>query len=54
MEQEQKSTYKFPNAMIYTIRSPNTSKYYIGSTIQSLSKRFSCHKSKWITGKYGT
>jgi hypothetical protein len=54
MEQEQKSTYKFPNAVIYTIRSPNTDKYYIGSTIHSMSKRFSQHKTSFASGRNST
>ena len=35
---------KFNESMIYTIRSPHTDKYYIGSTTQILCKRFSDHK----------
>jgi len=35
---------KFNTAMIYTIRSPHTEQYYIGSTTQILCKRFSDHK----------
>ena len=34
---------KYNNSMIYTIRSPATDKYYIGSTTQILCKRFSDH-----------
>ena len=35
---------KFNKSMIYTIRSPHTDKYYIGSTTQKLCKRFVDHK----------
>ena len=35
---------KYNTSMIYTIRSPTTDKYYIGSTTQKLCKRFSDHK----------
>ena len=35
---------KYNKSMIYTIRSPATNKYYIGSTTQKLCKRFSDHK----------
>ena len=35
---------KYNKSMIYTIRSPATDKYYIGSTTQNLCKRFSDHK----------
>ena len=35
---------KYNKSMIYTIRSPATDKYYIGSTTQLLCKRFSDHK----------
>ena len=34
----------YNNGKIYTIRSPTTDKYYIGSTTQLLSRRFSVHK----------
>jgi hypothetical protein len=34
----------YQNGKIYSIRSPNTDKYYIGSTVQSLSQRFAGHK----------
>ena len=34
-------------AKIYTIRSPQTDEIYIGSTIDSLAKRFYCHKKKY-------
>ena len=36
----------YNNGKIYTIRSPTTDKYYIGSTTQLLSKRFSVHKKQ--------
>ena len=35
---------KYNTSMIYSIRSPHTDKYYIGSTTQKLCKRFSDHK----------
>ena len=38
---------KFNKSMIYTIRSPHTDKYYIGSTTQILCKRFVDHKSQY-------
>ena len=38
---------KFNESMIYTIRSPHTDKYYIGSTTQILCKRFVNHKSHY-------
>ena len=34
---------KYNKSMIYTIRSPHTEQYYIGSTTQILCKRFSDH-----------
>lgn len=34
----------YQNGKIYTIRSPHTTKYYIGGTTQTLAKRFSYHK----------
>lgn len=37
----------YKNGKIYTIRSHQTDKFYIGSTTQPLSKRFHCHKSKY-------
>jgi hypothetical protein len=37
---------KYQKAKIYTIRSPNTNKIYIGSTIADLSKRFYQHRIK--------
>ena len=45
----------YKNGKIYTIRSYQTDKIYIGSTTQSLSKRLSCHKSNYknyLDGKY--
>ena len=39
------------NGKIYTIRHPETDKYYIGSTTQSLSKRLAKHKSN-LNNKY--
>ena len=38
---------KYNTAMIYSIRSPATEKYYIGSTTQILCKRFGDHKKKY-------
>lgn len=37
----------YKNGKIYTIRSHQTDKYYIGSTCTMLSKRLSKHKSKY-------
>jgi hypothetical protein len=37
----------YNNGKIYSIRSPHTEYIYIGSTIQSLSKRFSGHKGSY-------
>ncbi len=37
----------YSNAKIYTIRSPNTEMYYIGSTTQPLSKRLQQHKTEF-------
>jgi hypothetical protein len=34
---------RYENGKIYTIRSPNTDKYYIGSTCNTLSKRYYQH-----------
>lgn len=34
----------YANGKVYTIRSPNTDKFYIGSTTQSLSKRMTKHR----------
>jgi hypothetical protein len=38
---------KYNTAMIYTIRSPYTEQYYIGSTTQILCRRFSDHKMNY-------
>ena len=38
---------KYNNSMIYTIRSPHTDKFYIGSTTQKLCRRFANHKSAY-------
>ena len=38
---------KYNNSFIYTIRSPHTDKFYIGSTTQKLCKRFANHKSDY-------
>ena len=40
----------YSNGKIYTIRSSQTDKYYIGSTTTSLAKRFSKHKCAYNTG----
>lgn len=40
----------YKQGKIYTIRSPNTDKYYIGSTTQPLHKRFYEHKRKYENG----
>ena len=37
---------KYAKAIIYAVRSPNINKFYIGSTICSVKKRFIQHKSK--------
>lgn len=37
----------YKNGKIYTIRSHQTDKIYIGSTTQPLSKRLSCHKANY-------
>ena len=45
----------YKNGKIYTIRSFETDKYYIGSTTQSLSKRLSKHKNDYkvyLNGKF--
>ncbi len=44
IKKESKNIYE--NGKIYTIRSPRTDKFYIGSTCNPLSKRFYQHKSK--------
>ena len=38
---------KYNNSFIYTIRSPYTNKFYIGSTTQILCKRLANHKSNY-------
>ena len=46
---------KFHNSKIYTIRSPQTDKYYIGSTTQILCKRLTNHKTdydRYLKGIY--
>ena len=45
---------KYNTAMIYTIRSPNTENYYIGSTTQILCKRFSDHNINYKSYLKGT
>ena len=40
----------YVNGKIYTIRSYQTDKYYIGSTCSTLTKRLSCHKGKYKNG----
>ena len=44
----------YASGKIYTIRSPNTDKFYIGSTTQSLSKRMVKHRSAYNTQKHTT
>ena len=44
----------YANGKIYTIRSYQTDKYYIGSTTQPLSKRLSGHKTKFNQGNMDT
>ena len=47
---------KYNTSFIYAIRSPNSDKFYIGSTVCKLSKRFSLHKSvykSYINGVIG-
>ena len=48
-----KNDNKYLNGKIYTIRSHQTDKYYIGSTIQPLHKRLHCHRKdlKYNAGK---
>ena len=41
----------YKNGKIYVIRSHQTDQVYIGSTTQSLAKRFSCHKSNYKINK---
>lgn len=38
----------YTNGKIYTIRHPDSEKYYIGSTCQPIHKRFNGHKTKYI------
>ena len=45
---------KYNKSMIYTIRSPATDKYYIGSTTQILCKRFSDHNVNYKSYLKGT
>ena len=45
---------KYNNSKIYTIRSPLTEQYYIGSTAQLLCKRFSDHKQNYKAYLNGT
>lgn len=42
----------YKNGKIYTIRSYQTDKFYIGSTCSTLTKRFSSHKSRYKNGTY--
>jgi hypothetical protein len=44
----------YTNGLMYTIRSPNTDKYYIGSTTQALCKRLSLHNSNYKRYLKGT
>ena len=47
---------KYNTSFIYAIRSPNSDKFYIGSTTSQLSRRFSLHKSNfksYINGDIG-
>ena len=45
---------KFNTSMIYSIRSPATERYYIGSTTQKLCKRFSDHNINYKAYLKGT
>ena len=45
---------KYNNSMIYTIRSPHTNKFYIGSTTQKICKRFTNHKANYKAYLNGT
>ena len=45
---------KFNTSMIYSIRSPATERYYIGSTTQILCKRFSDHNRNYTAYLKGT
>jgi hypothetical protein len=42
------------NGKIYTLRSPHTDKFYIGSTTQRLSRRLSMHKADYVQYGKGT
>jgi hypothetical protein len=44
----------YSQGKIYAIRSPNTDKYYIGSTATTLCKRFYDHKIKYTNKVYQT
>ena len=46
-ERNKKTEQREKNSCIYTIRSNNTDKFYIGSTYQPLSKRFYDHKRNY-------
>ena len=41
----------YANGKVYTIRSPHTTKFYIGSTTQSLSKRMAKHRLDYKSKK---
>ena len=45
---------KYNTAMIYSVRSPHTENYYIGSTTQKLCKRFSDHNINYKAYLKGT
>ena len=45
---------KFNKSMVYSIRTPHSELYYIGSTTQPLCKRFVNHKSKYKDYLNGT
>jgi hypothetical protein len=52
MEQKgEKKKLNYQNGKIYTIRSHQTEKYYIGSTCRDLSKRLYEHKQKSASSK---
>ena len=38
---------KYQRGAIYTIRSPNTDRFYIGSTVQPLNKRLGDHRGAY-------
>ena len=50
METKTDKENKYGRGKIYTIRSHQTELFYIGSTTNTLVKRFSCHKSKFKGG----